>query len=228
MNPELLEGLTELLTGLGALCAQLASGMGRSVLLFAVTLLGALPLGLVVALGRMSGSPLLRGPAAAYISVLRGTPLMLQLMVVYYGPYYLFKLQISVEYQVWAAMIAFILNYAAYFGEIYRGAIAAVPRGQWEAAQSLGCSRRQAFFKVILPQAVPIALPSITNEAITLVKDTSLAFVIAYAEMFTLAKRVAARESSVMPLMAAGVFYYIFNLLVAAAAARAEKLADYN
>mgnify|MGYP001221516268 CR=1 FL=1 len=210
------------------LAAQLLAGMGRSALLFALTLLLALPLGLLTALLRRCRFALPRLLAAAYISVLRGTPLMLQLMVVYFGPYYLFGTRISVAYQFWAAVIAFVLNYAAYFGEILRGAIAAVPRSQWEAARSLGCNARQAFLRVVLPQAVPRALPAVTNEAVTLVKDTSLAFVIAYAEMFTLAKRIAARESSVLPLMAAGVFYYVFNLLVALAAARIEKRCAFD
>lgn len=213
---------------LWSLATQLASGMGRSVLIFAVTLLGALPLGLPVALCRMSRSPLLRLPAAVYISVLRGTPLMLQLMVVYFGPYYLFGMPISLSYQLWAVAIAFVLNYAAYFAEIYRGGLLSVPIEQKEAAKVLCYTRAQAFFRVILPQAVPRVLPAVTNEAITLVKDTSLAFVIAYAEMFTEAKRIAARESTVVPLLVAGLFYYIFNLVVEAVARRVERRTRYD
>jgi len=206
---------------------KLAEGMLVSMEIFAVTLIGSLPLGLLVAFGRMSKNTLLRNFVRIYISIMRGTPLMLQLIVVYYGPYYIFRLNISAEYRMAAVMIAFIINYAAYFAEIYRGGIASMPAGQYEAAHVLGYSGSQTFFRIILPQVVKRILPAITNEVITLIKDTSLAFSISVMEMFTVAKSIAAAEKNIGALMAAGVFYYVFNFVVAWAMERLEKRLDY-
>lgn len=232
---------------LAEIFAQLGDGMARTLLIFALTLILSLPLGLAVAFGRMSRwaplnalrkskSALLRKVSGfrpirllvqALISVLRGTPLMLQLMVVYYGPYYLFHIKISLAYQFYAVIIAFTINYAAYFAEIYRSGIESMPIGQYEAAKVLGYSKNQTFFRIILPQVVKRILPSITNEVITLVKDTSLAFVIAYAEVFTVVKRLVAKEANVMPYIAAAIFYYIFNFIVAWAMGKLEKKMSY-
>lgn len=205
---------------------QLAIGMGKSVGIFSLTLLFSLPLGLVVAFGRMSRNKLLSGIIGVFISVLRGTPLMLQLLVVYFFPYYLFKWSIS-NWRFPAIIVGFSINYAAYFAEIYRSGIEAVPRGQYEAAQLLGYSRSQTFFKVILPQVIKIILPAVTNEIITLVKDTSLAFSLSYMEMFTIAKQIAARDTTFMPFVVAAVFYYVFNLLVAFVMRKCEKSFSY-
>ena len=194
---------------------QLAGGMGVSIQLFVITLLLSLPLGLVIALGRMSKNGLLSGFIKFYISIMRGTPLMLQLMVVYFGPYYLFGIKVTNEYRIWAALIGFVLNYAAYFAEIYRSGIQSMPVGQYEAAKLLGYSKIQTFFVIILPQVIKRILPSVTNEVITLVKDTSLAFTISVAEMFTTAKALASSQTSMMPFVAAGLFYYVFNFVVA-------------
>lgn len=207
----------------GTVLLQLSGGLAVSVEIFFLTLLFSLPLGLLVAFGRMSKNALLRTVTKVYISVMRGTPLMLQLIVVYFGPYYLFHVRISAAYRFIAVIIGFAVNYAAYFAEIYRGGIESMPRGQYEAAQVLGYSRMQTFFLIILPQVIKRILPSVTNEIITLVKDTSLAFVIAVAEMFTVAKQIAAAETTVIPLMIAGAYYYIFNLAVAVAMERIEK-----
>ena len=232
---------------LAKIFAQLGDGMARTLLIFALTLILSLPLGLAVAFGRMSRwaplnalrkskSALLRKLSGfrpirllvqAFISVLRGTPLMLQLMVVYYGPFYLFHIKISLAYQFYAVIIAFAVNYAAYFAEIYRSGIESMPIGQYEAAKVLGYSKNQTFFRIILPQVVKRILPSITNEVITLVKDTSLAFVIAYAEVFTVVKRLVAKEANVMPYIAAAIFYYIFNFIVAWAMGKLEKKMSY-
>jgi len=164
-----------------------------------------------------------------YISIMRGTPLMLQVMVVYFGPYYLFRVRISASYQFYAVIIAFVVNYAAYFAEIYRSGIESMPAGQYEAAEVLGYGKGQTFFKIILPQVVKRILPSITNEVITLVKDTSLAYAIAYAEMFTIARQLAASLSSFVPFIGAAIFYYLFNLIVAVAMEKAEDgLAYYQ
>lgn len=205
---------------------QLGQGMIVSVEIFVLTLLFSLPLGLVISFGRMSKNKIVRGITTFYISVMRGTPLMLQLIVVYFAPYYIFGWSIA-GYRFPAIIIAFSINYAAYFAEIYRGGIESMPIGQYEAAQVLGYTKVQTFFKIILPQVVKRILPAVTNETITLVKDTSLAFVLAQAEMFTVAKQIAAKDASIMPLMVAGLFYYIFNALVAFGMERFEKRLNY-
>ena len=206
---------------------QLAGGMGTSIQIFMVTLVFSLPLGLVVAFGRMSKNKYLQAIVKVYISIMRGTPLMLQLMVVYFGPYYLFGLKMGSGYRLWAAFIGFVINYAAYFAEIYRSGIQSMPVGQYEAAQILGYSRFQTFFKIILPQVIKRILPSVTNEVITLVKDTSLAFSIAYAEMFSQAKALAASQKSMIPFVAAAIFYYVFNYVVAFIMEFFEKKMSY-
>ena len=206
---------------------ELAGGLLRSIAIFALTLLGSLPLGLLVSFGRMSRIRPLQLVIKFYISIMRGTPLMLQLMVVYFGPYYLFGLSISQNYRFIAVIIGFVLNYAAYFAEIYRSGIESMPIGQYEAAAVLGYSRGQTFFRIILPQVIKRILPSVTNEVITLVKDTSLAFAISYTEMFTLAKKIASSQTTLMPFVVAGVFYYIFNFAMAWIMDRCEKSLSY-
>jgi polar amino acid transport system substrate-binding protein len=165
--------------------------------------------------------------AKIYISIMRGTPLMLQLLVVFFGPYYLFGVRVSSQYRFVAVIIGFSLNYAAYFAEIYRSGIEAIPAGQYEAADVLGYTKAQTFIRIIFPQMVKHVLPPVTNEVITLVKDTSLAFALAYTEMFTLAKQLVAAEASMMPLFIAGLFYYIFNFVVAVIMERIEKKMQY-
>lgn len=211
---------------IGTMLIQLGKGMISTTEIFFLTLLFSLPLGLFISFGRMSRSSLLKGISKFYISIMRGTPLMLQLLVVYFAPYYIFGLNLR-GYRFPAIILAFSINYAAYFAEIYRGGIESMPVGQYEAAKVLGYNKTQTFIKIILPQVMKRILPSVTNETITLVKDTSLAFVLAHAEMFTMAKQIAAKETSMMPLMAAGVFYYIFNFVVAFAMERIEKAMNY-
>ena len=206
---------------------QLGSGMLVSIEIFAVTLIVSLPLGLLVAFGRMSKIWIVRMITKLYISIMRGTPLMLQLMVVYFGPYYLFGIQISTTYRLTAVLIGFAINYAAYFAEIYRGGIESISVGQYEAAKVLGYNRVQTFFRIIFPQVIKRILPSVTNEVITLVKDTSLAFVLAVAEMFTMAKQIAAAQTTMVPFIAAGIFYYVFNLIVAVVMEAIEKKLNY-
>ena len=167
---------------------------------------------MVVAFARMSSNPILSGLMRIYISIMRGTPLMLQLFAVYFGPYYLFGIQTSSDWRFGAVITAFIINYAAYFAEIYRSGLLAIPPGQYEAAEVLGYSKPQAFIRIILPQVLRVILPSITNEVITLVKDTSLAFVISVSEMFSVARAIAAKEHNMMAFVVAGVFYsHIFH-----------------
>jgi len=193
--------------------ARLGEGMLISFEIFFLTLLFSLPLGLFVAFGRMSRNLFLRNIIKFYISVMRGTPLILQLMVVYFGPYFIFRM--PTPHRFLATIIAFVLNYAAYFAEIYRGGIESIPIGQYEAAKVLGYSKTQTFIKIILPQVIKRILPAITNEVITLIKDTSLAFAISVSEMFTVAKAIASAQASVLPYVAAGIFYYVFNFIVA-------------
>mgnify|MGYP003291167689 CR=1 FL=1 len=205
---------------------QLAKGGIVSVEIFLLTLLFSLPLGLLVSFGRMSKNVIIRTITKIYISIMR-TPLMLQLIVVYFAPYYVFGIRIHPSYRFIAVIIAFSINYAAYFAEIYRSGIESMPIGQYEAAKVLGYGKAQTFFKIILPQVIKRILPSITNEVITLVKDTSLAFVIAQAEMFTIAEQISSAQTSIAPLMVAGLFYYIFNLIVAIAMEKVEKAFAY-
>lgn len=210
-----------------AMTAQLAEGFLVTAQIFVLTLLFSLPLGMLVAFGRMSRCKIIKLIAKLYISVMRGTPLMLQIIVVYFGPYYMFRLKMGTGYRFPAVIIAFVINYAAYFAEIYRSGIESMPNGQYEAAQVLGYNKAQTFIRIILPQVIKRVLPSITNETITLVKDTSLAFTISIAEMFTVAKQIGAAQTSVVPLLAAGIFYYVFNLIVATVMEYIEKRLSY-
>ena len=211
----------------------LAKGLVTSTEIFALTLLFSLPLGLLIALGRMSKIGIVRQIFRIYISVMRGTPLMLQLFFFYFGPYYIFGLSLGklslfgVDYRFISVIIGFSLNYAAYFAEIYRAGIESIPLGQHEAAFVLGLTKSQTFFRIILPQVVKRIIPPVTNEVITLVKDTSLAVALSVMEMFTIAKMEAAAHTTMVPFIVAGVFYYVFNFLVAYGMERGEKSLDY-
>ena len=207
--------------------AQLLEGLATTFEIFILTLVFALPLGLILAFGSMSKFKPLKFLLQVIIWIIRGTPLMLQLIAVYFGPWYLFRIRISDGYRFYAVIIAFVLNYAAYFAEIYRAGIAAVPKGQREAAAVLGYTNAQAFFRIVLPQVIKHILPPMANEFITLIKDTSLAFAIGVMEMFTLAKQISSAQRSMAPLIAAAVFYYVFNAIVAFIMGRAEKRLDY-
>lgn len=206
---------------------QLSEGLLMSIGIFVVTLAISLPLGLPVAFGRMSKNAVIRTIMRVYISIMRGTPLMLQLMVIFFAPSLVFGLKTTAGYRYIAVIIGFGVNYAAYFAEIYRGGIESIAVGQYEAARVLGYSKNQTFFRIIFPQVVKRILPSITNEVITLVKDTSLAFVIAVAEMFTVAKQIVAAKGTIVPLVVAGVFYYVFNFVVAFSMEKIEKKFSY-
>ncbi len=205
----------------------LLKGLLLSISIFLLTLAIAFPGGLLVALCRKSRFCILRTLTQCFVAIMRGTPLMLQLLVVYFGPYYLFGCSLAGYPAFLAVIIAFGLNYSAYFSEIYRAGIEAIPIGQYEAAEVLGYSKAQTFFKIILPQVVKRILPPITNEVITLVKDTSLAQVLAVQEMFTIAKQISNARASMLALIYAGVFYFIFNFIVAAIMARMEAKLSY-
>ena len=205
-------------------------GFLQTLKLFFITLLGAFPLGLVIAFGSLSRFKPLQYFSRFCVWIIRGTPLMIQLLIIYYFP------GLVMGNNIWgsgesgrfvAAAVAFVVNYACYFSEIYRGGIEAIPRGQIEAGQVLGMSRRQIFFRVTLLQVVKRILPPISNEVITLVKDTSLAFSISVMEMFTKAKALSSSQTSMTPLIVAGVFYYVFHFIVAFLMERIEKKMNY-
>ena len=236
-------GLNGALT-LSSLLAQMGSGLIVTGQIFIITLIGSLPLGVLIALGRMSKIKPLAWLMRLYISFMRGTPLMLQLMAIYYIPYYLFGIKLNllnigpmeigpfhveIGWVMTACCVGFILNYAAYFAEIYRGGIQSIARGQYEAAEVLGYSGSQTFMKIVLPQVIKRILPAMGNEVITLVKDTSLAFVLALAEMFTVVKQIVAAQVSTVPFILAALVYWGFTMLAEFLLSSIEKhYADYH
>ena len=205
---------------------KMSEGLGKTCAIFFLTLIFSLPLGMIVALLRMSKLKVVSAITRFFITVLRGTPLMLQLLAVTYGPYYLFGTTVA-RNKLIPVVIAFAINYAAYFAEIYRGGIESIPIGQYEAAEVLGYTKFQTFMRIILPQVVKRIMPSVTNEVVTLVKDTSKAFTVSYQEMFTIGKQIANSQTSFTPFLVAGVFYYVFNAVVDYVMGRIEKRLDY-
>lgn len=205
---------------------KMSEGLGRTCAIFFLTLIFALPLGMIIALLRMSKNKIISGITRFIISVLRGTPLMLQLLAVTYGPYYLFGVTVS-RNKLIPVVIAFAINYAAYFAEIYRGGIESISKGQYEAAEVLGYSKTKTFIRIILPQVIKRIMPSVTNEVVTLVKDTSMAFTVSYQEMFTIGKQIANSQTSFMPFIVAGVFYFVFNVIVDFVMGKVEKSMQY-
>ena len=212
---------------LSVMVGALLEGLGLSAWIFVVTLVGSLPLGIVVALARMSKFRPLSLVAQFYISILRGTTLMLQLMAFMFAPYFLFGISMATDWKYGACAVGFILNYSAYFAEIYRSGLQSIPKGQYEAALVLGYSRSQTFFKIVLPQVIKRIMPAMGNEIITLVKDTSLAFVLGIAEMFSVAKAISASEVSMIPYALAALIYWVFCLLIEFIIGRAEKKMAY-
>ena len=211
---------------LSTMFLKMSEGFGKTCAIFFLTLLFSLPLGMVVALLRMSRNRIVSAVTRGIISILRGTPLMLQLLAVTYGPYYLFGVSVS-RNKLIPVVVAFAINYAAYFAEIYRGGIESMPVGQYEAAEVLGYTKTQTFMRIILPQVIKRILPSVTNEVVTLVKDTSMAFTVSYQEMFTIGKQIANSQTSFIPFLVAGLFYYVFNLAVDFVMGRVEKRLSY-
>ena len=217
------------MSDLASLLPILWGGFLTTLAIFGLTLLFSLPLGLLVAVLKMSRFRAIRYPVSFYISMMRGTPLLLQIVAIYFGSYYLSEysgMQLSFD-RFPAVIAAFSINYAAYFAEIFRGGIQSISRGQYEAAAMLGLSRRQTFFRIILPQVIKRIVPASANEVITLVKDTSLAQVIAVTELFALAKKQQAAYASIFPLFVAGVFYYLANLLLSMLFAYIERKLNY-
>lgn len=192
--------------------------------IFALTLLFALPLGFIVAKGRMSKLWPVKTLVNIYIQIMRGTPLILQLIFVYFAPYYI----LGVSYDRFTAVIiAFVINYAAYFAEIYRSGLQAIDKGQYEASRVLGFNKLYTFFHIILPQVFKIILPALAGEVITLVKDTALAQTIGVAELFRAAQNAASREFSTMPIFIAGVFFFVMNYLVSKFFNKVEDKMNY-
>lgn len=221
---------------------KMSEGLGKTCAIFFLTLLFSLPLGMIVALLRRSRLKAVSAITRFFISILRGTPLMLQLIAVTYGPYYVsvavnklaeaYNLGIGLDIgisknKLVPVVVAFAINYASYFAEIYRSGLESMPVGQYEAAQVLGYSKIQTFMKIILPQVIRRILPSVTNEIVTLVKDTSMAFTVSYQEMFTIGKQIANSQTSFVPFVVAGVFYYVFNAIIGFVMDKIEKSMSY-
>lgn len=206
------------------LIVQMKEGMGVTLIIFAATLMFSIPLGMIVALLRMSKHRIISAPVGLYILVMRGTPLMLQIFAIYFAVPMLFGVNFD---RMTATIISFSLNYAAYFAEIFRGGIQSIPQGQYQASQVLGLTKLQTFFCIILPQVCKRVLLPVSNEVITLVKDTSLANVIAVSELFREAKNVASRVASVEPLFVAGIFYLLMNGVVTLVFNYLTKKLDY-
>jgi len=206
------------------LLSQMLEGTLMSLRIFFSTLLFSLPLGLLVAVGRMSKNPIINLPVRFYILIMRGTPLMLQLLFIFYGMKPIFGIQLD---RVISAQVAFALNYAAYFAEIFRGGIEGIPQGQHEAAKVLGFTKRQTFFRIVLPQVVKRIIPPMGNEFITLVKDTSLAQVIGVVELLHITSKWVSSAVDMTPFLIAGIFYLVMNGIVTRCFTVAEKRLSY-
>lgn len=209
---------------MGNLLLQMLAATVVSLKIFVLTLLFSLPLGLLVAKGRMSKNPIISNLVNVYIMIMRGTPLILQLLFVYFAPYYIFGASYD---RFTAVIVGFVINYAAYFAEIYRGGIQSIPVGQYEASLVLGFSKSHTFTHIVAPQVVKRIIPAMGNEVITLVKDTALAQTIGVAELFRVAQNASARQFSTMPIFIAGVFYFIMNALVSRSFDLLEKKLNY-
>ena len=203
----------------------LLEGFGTTCLLFLLTLVMALPLGLVITFGSMTKFKPLRALTKCFVWIIRGTPLMLQIFVVFYVPSLAFGW--GMNSRMGAVLIAFVINYACYFSEIYRGGIESVSKGQYEAGKVLGMKNREIFFYIILPQVIKHIVPPMSNEIITLVKDTSLARVIGVVELIRTAEKILSTRALVWPLFYAGVFYLVFNGVLTVLLGKLEKRLDY-
>lgn len=202
----------------------LFSGLGTSIELFMITLIIAIPLGICIAIMKNSKSKIISGCVKLYILIIRGTPMMLQIIFVYFAPYYLFRVNYD---RFIAVIIAFVINYAAYFSEIFRSGINSIPIGQFEASYTLGFSKIQTFLLIILPQVIKKILPASSNEVISLIKTTSLAQIIGITEMFSLAQKQASYNFSIMPLIVSAGYYLVLVLIISIIFNRCEKKLEY-
>ena len=205
---------------------DLLEGFGISLLIFFITLLFSLPLGLIITFGSMSKIKIIKYIVRGFIWIIRGTSLMLQVIIVFYGPGLWFDISIK-NFRFTAVIIAFVINYACYFSEIYRGGIESISKGQYEAGYVLGMNKNQVFFRIVLPQVVKRIMPSVSNEVITLVKDTSLARVIAIVELIKVAEEVSRLTGALWPLLYTGLFYLIFSGLLTILFNKIEKKLSY-
>lgn len=205
------------------LMPQVLEGLRVTLVIFILTLILSIPLGIIVALGRRSKIKLISKVTGTYVLIMRGTPLLLQIVFIFFG---LPNLNIVID-RFPAAIIAFTLNYAAYFGEIFRAGIASVSVEQYEAAKVLGLSKRDTFFRIILPQAFKTVLPPIANEIVTLVKDTALVYVIGLDELLRVGKIACNRDSSLIPLIVIGVVYMILIGILSKILNKVEKKFEY-
>ena len=207
---------------------EFLEGFAATVLLFVATLVIAIPLGLIITFFSTSKVKVISIVTKFFISIIRSTPLMLQLIIIFYGPGLVFGAGIGIKSRIIASIVGFSINYACYFSEIYRGGIESISKGQYEAGEVLGLTKSQIFFKIVLLQVIKRILAPMSNEIITLVKDTSLARTIAVVELTDIAFTLRRMTSGgIWPLLAAGVFYYVFNLLVAFVLSKIEKKLDY-
>ena len=213
-------------TAMSKMLIQLLNGTRNTLTIFCWTLLFSIPLGVLVALGRMSRHGVVWRPLHIYILIMRGTPLILQILFVYFALPLILPGSMRID-RYWAAVIACALNYAAYFAEIFRGGIQSMPVGQYEAAQMLGFTRAQTFFRIILPQVVKRVLLPVSNEVITLVKDTALVSTISLYDLYSLASKEVNRTASLEPLLVAGVFYLVFTFVITKAFMLCEKKLNY-
>ena len=204
---------------------QLADGFLTTLLIFGVTLVCSLPLGLVITFGSMSKIPPIKWLVKTFVWIIRGTPLMLQIIIVFYGPGLIFGW--GALPRLMAVLIAFVINYACYFSEIYRGGIESIPKGQYEAGQVLGMTKKQIFFKIVLFQVIKRIVPPMGNEIITLVKDTSLARVIMVVELVQAAQNIVAQKAIIWPIFYVGAFYLLFSGLLTIALNKVEKKLNY-
>lgn len=204
---------------------QLANGFGVTVIIFLITLAASLPLGLIITFGSMSKIPPIKWITKTFVWIIRGTPLMLQIILIFYGPGLLFKMPALPR--LTAVLIAFIINYSCYFSEIYRGGIESISKGQYEAGQVLGMTKTQIFFKIVLFQVIKRIVPPMGNEIITLVKDTSLARVIAVTELVKAAEDIVSLKMIIWPLFYIGAFYLAFSALLTLLLNFAEKKLNY-
>ena len=202
----------------------LSEGLGTTLLIFVLTLILGIPAGILVAISRNSKCKIVNLITKLYILIIRGTPMMLQIIFIYFAPYYLFKVTYD---RFIAIIIAFVVNYAAYFAEIFRSGILSIPKGQKEAAFTLGFSKTQTFFRILLPQIVKRILPAMSNEVISLIKTTSLAQIIGITEIFALAQKQASYQFSILPLCVAGLMYLVLCTIITYAFNKAEKKYSY-
>lgn len=208
-----------------SISSEMLEGFGTTCLLFILTLVLALPLGLLITFGSMSKFRPVKALTRCFVWIIRGTPLMLQIFVVFYVPSLAFGW--GLDSRILAVLIAFVINYGCYFSEIYRGGIESIPKGQYEAGKVLGMRNRQIFSHIILPQVIKRIVPPMSNEIITLVKDTSLARVIGVVELIRSAEKILSTQALVWPLFYAGVFYLLFNGILTVLFGKLEKRLDY-